>query len=144
MFPFHLDNSIGLPSWDWPQMPPCKQKLVEPSKWDPGEEFFNMGSHNPQLCFFGESKKARRTPERRLARAKAADARGWGPEARQRKQRKDLQMKGTVEGEDSTRGGGEKGEDSTPGGGEATSGASSNVWSSRWSSGWHSDWSGHW
>ncbi len=49
-----MSMDMGLPSWQWMDMPLCKQKLVDNDLWDPVGRFFRGGAHMPLYVVFGE------------------------------------------------------------------------------------------
>ena len=83
-FPFPLDTTIGKESWNWPALPPFRQKLVSTELFDPQERFFHRGAHMPLMGFIGSSGDNRRTPEAQRRRTFKATLRGqWQVEKRQ-------------------------------------------------------------
>ena len=44
-------------SWDWPEMAPCSQKLVDYKKFDPDKTYFARGAHMPLMVFIGDKSK---------------------------------------------------------------------------------------
>ena len=80
LFPFPVTADLGEETWKWPKMPGSKQKLVDPSIYDPTGELFTGGAHMPLLIFLGDASQTRRTPQARKQRAEKANARGWGPQ----------------------------------------------------------------
>ena len=53
MFPFSVDNFIGVASWSWPESQISKQKPVSQEKIDPHQKFSGGGAHMPLIVFLG-------------------------------------------------------------------------------------------
>ena len=73
MSPWTVDQELGSTSWTWPSMPPCRQKLVDITMFDPHRQYFKRGGHMPLMVFFGSYNQQRRTKgacERRERKAK--------------------------------------------------------------------------
>ena len=75
-----VDIDMGEPSWEWADLPPCIQKLVEMQKFDPTSSLWPRGAHMPIMVYMGGP--SRRSADARARRAKRADERGWNYERR--------------------------------------------------------------
>ena len=51
MSPWTVDQELGSTSWTWPSMPPCRQKLVDITMFDPHSQYFKRGGHMPLMVF---------------------------------------------------------------------------------------------
>ena len=51
MSPWTVDQELGSTSWTWPSMPPCRQKLVDITMFDPHRQYFERGGHMPLMVF---------------------------------------------------------------------------------------------
>ena len=61
MSPWTVDQDLGSTSWTWPSMPPCRQKLVDITMFDPHRQYFKRGGHMPLMVFFWSYNQQRRT-----------------------------------------------------------------------------------
>ena len=77
MFPFEIDDTLGLASWDWPLFPACKQKLTGTNMFDPGNRLFKAGSHMPIVSVLGDASAGRRKADKVTKRADRAKQRRW-------------------------------------------------------------------
>ena len=84
LFPHKIRHDIGDATWDWPPLPPCKQKLVDISLFDPYNGYFHAGAHMPLMMFMGKSHDSRRTPEKSKERYQKGVDKGILPDPRSR------------------------------------------------------------
>ena len=67
--------NTGEDSWSWKQLPPCRQKLVDPDKFDPKRLYFRKGAHEPLLVFLGAHSDVRRSKAAAQKRHEKAERR---------------------------------------------------------------------
>ena len=108
VFRFGVDTSIGNPSWSWPEDVPSKQKPVSFEQFDPENQLFKRGAHAPLMVYLGASRDCRRSGKAVIARAKAADRRGWDYNRRQ-STKSECKSSGAKKGEGKSSGSKQKG-----------------------------------